>query len=469
MKFLCSHCKAKYQIADEKVAGRTLRMTCRSCQQEIMIRGDLPLPPAAPPIAVPVQAPQGSRAQYAGEVSAPARRQAPGPPAASSLEADFQRQVGANLQPPPPMQAPIDEWHVGINEVPVGPMRREEIARKLAAGAIHPDSLAWREGLDDWLPIRTIPELAVLCATNTSVAPPPLRAPAQRTEVGPIGGRGGASPAYAVEDWAQVAPVAEPNPSRISVNPMLGTANGERRSGMPSVSVIFALAAGFALLTAVVAIFGARWLQGGQQQTQAGDKPAETHAPAIAAPVPEQPAVAAGDQDPTGGAEMVIDPDDPALQGEARGATRPRTTAPATKQPAKKELTAEQKEMLARMGGEDATGNINLGGQDLGAAKQRAATGTLSQAEVTKVVLRGRVNLQRCYETAARGSGSTDTVRLDVELTVTPSGNATNIKTSGQGLPGLAQCIERTVKMWRFPSSGESSPIKFPVLFQPGS
>ena len=32
MKFLCSNCKAKYQIADEKVAGRTLRMTCRRCQ-----------------------------------------------------------------------------------------------------------------------------------------------------------------------------------------------------------------------------------------------------------------------------------------------------------------------------------------------------------------------------------------------------------------------------------------------------
>src|SRR5258706_8674628 len=31
MKFLCENCKAKYQIADEKVAGRTVRMKCRKC------------------------------------------------------------------------------------------------------------------------------------------------------------------------------------------------------------------------------------------------------------------------------------------------------------------------------------------------------------------------------------------------------------------------------------------------------
>ena len=40
---------------------------------------------------------------------------------------------------------------------------------------------------------------------------------------------------------------------------------------------------------------------------------------------------------------------------------------------------------------------------------------------------------------------------------------------TGDGLPGMAQCIERTVRMWRFPSSSDSSPVKFPLLFAPGS
>jgi hypothetical protein len=58
---------------------------------------------------------------------------------------------------------------------------------------------------------------------------------------------------------------------------------------------------------------------------------------------------------------------------------------------------------------------------------------------------------------------------MDVELTVSPSGNVTNVKTSGGSLPGMAQCIQRTVKMWRFPQSGETSMPRFPLLFQPGS
>src|SRR5215471_17493656 len=38
MKFLCDNCKAKYQIADEKVAGKTVRMKCRKCGHLIEVR-----------------------------------------------------------------------------------------------------------------------------------------------------------------------------------------------------------------------------------------------------------------------------------------------------------------------------------------------------------------------------------------------------------------------------------------------
>src|SRR6476620_10500883 len=38
MKFLCDNCKAKYQIADEKVAGKTVRMKCRKCGHLIEVK-----------------------------------------------------------------------------------------------------------------------------------------------------------------------------------------------------------------------------------------------------------------------------------------------------------------------------------------------------------------------------------------------------------------------------------------------
>src|SRR4051812_11840276 len=31
MKFICENCKAKYQIGDDKIAGRSVRMKCRRC------------------------------------------------------------------------------------------------------------------------------------------------------------------------------------------------------------------------------------------------------------------------------------------------------------------------------------------------------------------------------------------------------------------------------------------------------
>ncbi len=37
MKFVCENCKAKYQISDDKVAGRTLRMKCRRCGEMIQV------------------------------------------------------------------------------------------------------------------------------------------------------------------------------------------------------------------------------------------------------------------------------------------------------------------------------------------------------------------------------------------------------------------------------------------------
>src|SRR5664279_3093981 len=55
MKFLCPSCKAKYQIADEKVAGRSVRMKCRKCGYVIQVSsvaglGDA-LPGSEPPPA----------------------------------------------------------------------------------------------------------------------------------------------------------------------------------------------------------------------------------------------------------------------------------------------------------------------------------------------------------------------------------------------------------------------------------
>jgi predicted Zn finger-like uncharacterized protein len=452
MKFLCSNCKAKYQIADEKVAGRTLRMTCRRCQQEIVIHGE---PEAAP-------SPRGY--PMAG---GPPVRLPPPPPPPSPLGADFQLQVAANTRPPAPASA-LDAWHVGINDVPVGPMRREEIARKLASGSVTLDSLAWREGLDDWLPIGRIAELAVLAAppgAPAALSPPPvLMHPSQRSDLLPLGGRAGAAPSYAVEEWA---PVIESQPahshSQVTQNPLL---TAERR---PSGPVMFALAGGFAFLMSALAIMGAQWLV---REQRAGATPVPVVAPTAAQPVPTVAPTRQVVAEPEQAPGMVIALDDPALRNQAPSPGRARAAAPSAqaKPGSKKELTDAQKAMLARMGGDTSSSVPNLQTpSSTGSAPAARNSGGLTAEQLSKVVLKGRENLQRCYETALRGSGSDQTVRLDVNISVSPAGNVTSVKTSGQGLPGMSQCIERTVRMWRFPLSGEATDTKFPVVFQPGS
>jgi hypothetical protein len=431
MKFLCSHCKAKYQIADERLAGRTLRMTCRSCGQEILLRGD--------PGTTSNRAPSSQSSSSMPAV------------VPSALGAEFQSAIAGSLHPLPPA-VPIDEWHVAIDDAPVGPMRREEVSRRLAAGVLGPESLAWREGLDDWMAIRSIPELAVLCPPGP-LAPPIGLPPA------PIGGRAGAAPAYSLDDWA---PVTDRSGSLVRDSMHDQSSPGMATPRGPSMPMMFAVACGFAFLMSALTILGARWLR--------EEAPGATNEAAPAAgPAPAPPAAAAGDQVDGPEAEMTIELEETAVNTKGGRTGKPGSNATGTGKP-KKELTAAQKEMLERMGGNPASdlGALQRKDEPPAAGGNRLA-GSLPADQLRNVVKRGQKNLQRCYESALRGAGAESTIRLDVQLTVSPNGNATNVQVKGQGLPGMNECISRTIKMWRFPNATEASELAFPLLFQPGA
>jgi predicted Zn finger-like uncharacterized protein len=234
MKFLCPNCKAKYQIADEKVSGRTLRMDCRRCGHNITIRADMRLdeaedvelghrPVGDGPSVRPAGAARGGSVvgpnplgsqrapRPAGLTGAHAPAAGPGAMGSSALGADFRRNVSS--APEAPRTTPLDQWHVAINDVPVGPLRREEILRKMATGAVRAESLCWREGLDDWRPLRDIPELAALL--RRSLAPEPAgRAPVTR---GPA-----AAPPRAAPAAPRAAPAGRPPTGRSNVVPIGG-------------------------------------------------------------------------------------------------------------------------------------------------------------------------------------------------------------------------------------------------------
>lgn len=474
MKFLCRNCKAKYQIADDKVVGRTLRMTCQQCGEPIVVRS---------PTAT-------GRSSQVGRapVAPPMTLHGTGP-----MAAELHRQAVSARE----VAAPQEEWHVAINDVPVGPMRRDEVARKVAVNAIDRNSLAWREGMDDWLPIKHIPELAKLFAATASVAPSasiaggmtisgvppapsaaahsvhaphpkpsaPVAVPSARVDLPPVGARQVMNlDEYSVPlnsvplntEPAAVAAQLAPDPT-----PAPAASGGKPLGWGP----MFALVSGGAFILAAGAFLGVRVLA-----PQPAAAPVVAPAPASTAEQPATAPVAASE--PATGKSNVIELDVQPIDGQSTTRRTPAASSgptPSGNDPKKKELTEEQKDMLARMGGGLDQGGPNLRAPSEAARPSTGQSGQLTAEQLSAVVLRGRKNLQRCYETALRGSQSADTVRLDVEIEVSPSGNVTVVKANGKGLPGMDECITRTVKMWRFPMSGEVTQTRFPVVFQPGA
>ncbi len=223
MKFLCDNCKAKYQIADEKVAGKTVRMKCRKCGHQIEVRAAITeTSVASSPPRPASEAPRApARSSLATSLSA-AKPRSPSQPQGGALAGAFQRQVQdapASIAPPAQANAVelsvTDEWYVAINGVPVGPVRISELRRKAAAGAVTEDSLCWQEGLEEWRPIRSIAELAALVREAMQGNRPSLVAPEPPRP--PTGGPP-RTPARPASPAAPAAPRA-PEPARPAAPP----------------------------------------------------------------------------------------------------------------------------------------------------------------------------------------------------------------------------------------------------------
>jgi len=444
MKFVCSNCKAKYQIADEKAAGRTLRMTCRRCNNEIVIQGS--------------PAPGGTGARRDPRLD---RAPAPPPPAASALAADFRRQVASGTNEMS-QSLVTDEWHVAINDIPVGPMRRDEVARKIAIGAVTPESLAWREGLDDWLPAADIPDLAMLFGARLQAPPPPseVRATARARAV-PVGGRVGveASPAL-----IESIDIPEPPIERMSSSGSLAghTQPPPPSEGQNAGKLFLMVSAGvFLMFTGVVV--GVKYLT-----PDAPPPVVQTVAPDSEGKPTRQRDVEEEEE----AEDNVIALDLQEIDGESAARARAKTTTDTTKKPATaangRQLTAAEQAMLDQMSGGGATANLKT---RTASASDRAGGGGsgLTASQLSAVVNKKRTELQRCYESALRATASDETVRLDVDITVGVSGTVTKVGTRGKALSGMDTCISRTVRLWRFPTASGETQTSFPVVFQPGA
>ncbi|MFM8333601.1 MAG: tubulin-like doman-containing protein [Candidatus Methylumidiphilus sp.] len=77
--------------------------------------------------------------------------------------------------PPPPLPPLLQHnYHLAFNGQTQGPYPQATLQQWIAARQIDPATLAWREGLANWLPLNQIPELAALFAAAVPPPPPPF-------------------------------------------------------------------------------------------------------------------------------------------------------------------------------------------------------------------------------------------------------------------------------------------------------
>ncbi|MGB5501553.1 MAG: GYF domain-containing protein [Polyangiales bacterium] len=619
MRFECDSCHAKYKIADQKVRGRVVRFPCRRCDHKILVDGrdgdpDVTVPagsaygfeevrrsrpePAAPftheaPTAR-ARRPSSSGRRRSSSMpprrpSAAARRVSSIPAAASSALVGQHPDLAPALPtapagPPITVSGEVPQWHVSINDVPVGPVRLEELGHKIDAGAVSEYSLVWREGLEEWRPLATVPELMALLHQRRHSGPPSrtsfssmppfvdsqtsITGSSERTVVSapmaafdaagvphdfvpladslapdedgagrlgemsqppaPIGPPGIFESSARLGSFSGLPAAADEEVSVPSVPPAAAAASAEPRRG-PSLGVL-------ALIFAVIVLAGVSsflayerfgdsaltdWLgnrdsapvdpgrraekseaRADRTVSDVVDKPedqasAESGVGPDAEPVEAAEATTAVTEEPTEAAategtnvlvpaeranapepaketsqsKLVFEPLNPANDGPTMAPApkpKPKKRRRARAQPVEEtsqedSLSAAEQKILDDFGSgpDDAPAKIEVQESASSQSKKPPLDGDGVRATVTT----NKPRLQRCYERAIRGQQSPESVRLDVSVTVAASGRVKDVSADGSGPGGLAECIEASVRRWRFPASSQGGPAKFPIVF----
>ena len=172
----------------------------------------------------------------------------------------------------------------------------------------------------------------------------------------------------------------------------------------------------------------------------------------------------------TSGSSALVPPPDPNDNAPKLAPARETTPKARRRARAKEEATASQSDLSADeqklldeygSGADQAPAKIDV--KQAGSSQSKKPP--LDGDAVLSTVAANKPRLQRCYERAIRGQQSPGTVRLDVSVTVAASGRVKNVSSEGSGPGGLAECIEASVRRWRFPASSEGGPAKFPLVF----
>jgi predicted Zn finger-like uncharacterized protein len=129
MKITCQSCQSKYNVADDKVQGKVVKIRCRKCGSTIVVNG------------TNVTAANG--AAEATDVPPP---------------------VDASARP----GETADPWHVNVAENDQRTMSLAELVEAYNSGTVTQDSFIWTEGMGDWKPLGEVEAVVSALHANAS-------------------------------------------------------------------------------------------------------------------------------------------------------------------------------------------------------------------------------------------------------------------------------------------------------------
>jgi hypothetical protein len=324
----------------------------------------------------------------------------------------------------------LDEWFVGLNNAPLGPLTLDELKSRIVTGEVSAATLAWKEGFEEWQPIKAFPEFAVLL----SEAPTSVQAPV-------------VAAAPVIEEAHRVVQID-------AVSERMSWIAPKQPSKLPR----------FVFLGVAALLVGTIGFVVGKENPKPVIKYVEVpvNAPAQAVPA----AIAPTAEKPVAEVDVVADtagqaPTQP-TQPQSKGGT------------SSAEVKPEEPKPQAPTSGGLLSGLSGLQGGPAGPQASRgevaSAGNQLDADSVQRTVQRYQQSVRRsCWQPALdnRTQDAPSGARVLVTITVAGSGEVQNVSSDGdpKGYPGLARCIESKVRQWRFPQSGGTTTVKVPFVF----
>ena len=141
MKITCQSCQSKYNVADEKVQGKVVKIRCRKCNATIVV--------------------DGNSVTAAATIEAPGMEQSAAAPAVAASEG------GA-------------AWHVNLSENDQRTMSLPELLDAYQSSVVTPETFIWTDGMDDWRPLGEVEAVvSALHAHAQQAQAPAMPAPVQ--------------------------------------------------------------------------------------------------------------------------------------------------------------------------------------------------------------------------------------------------------------------------------------------------